>query len=66
MSHKTDKAAKRKARPKAKRVQEEQFRRQLNDRIANAIMDLCADVLPDYADDSKGPESVERSGINKV
>ena len=56
MGHKTDKAAKRKAKLKAKRVQEEQFRRQLNDRIANAIMDLCADVLPDYADDSKGPD----------
>ncbi len=56
MGHKTDKAAKRKAKLKAKRVQEEQFRRQLNDRIANAIMDLCADILPDYADDSKGPD----------
>ena len=54
MSRKQDKAAKRKAKLKAKRVHEENLRLQLNGRIANAIMDLCADVLPEYVDDSNG------------
>ena len=54
MSRKQDKAAKRKAKLKAKRAHEENLRLQQNSRIANAIIDLCADDLPDYVDDSKG------------
>ena len=47
MSRKQDKAAKRKAKLKAKRAHEENLRLQQNSRIANAIVDLCADDLPD-------------------
>ena len=54
MSRKQDKAAKRKAKLKAKRAHEENLRLQQNSRIANAIIDLCAEDLPDYVDDSKG------------
>ena len=54
MSRKQDKAAKRKAKLKAKRVHEENLRLQFNSRIANAIVDLCAEDLPDYVDDSEG------------
>ena len=54
MSKKQDKAAKRKAKLKAKRVHAENLRLQQNGRIANAIVDLCAEDLPDYVDDSKG------------
>ena len=54
MSKKQDKAAKRKAQLKAKRVLEENIRLQFCARIANAIVDLCAEDLPDYVDDSKG------------
>ena len=54
MSRKQDKAAKRKAKLKAKRVHEENLRLQFNSRIANAIEDLCAEDLPDYVDDSEG------------
>jgi len=54
MSRKQDKTAKRKAKLKAKRVHEENLRLQFNSRIANAIVDLCAEDLPDYVDDSKG------------
>ena len=60
MSHKPDKAAKRKAKLKAKRVHQEQLRRQLNDRISVALTDLCADILPEYIDDSKGIDLVGR------
>ena len=60
MSHKPDKAAKRKAKLKAKRVHQEQLRRQLNDRISVALTDLCADILPEYVDDSKGIDLVGR------
>ena len=54
MSHKQDKAAKRKAKLKAKKGIAEQNRLLLSGRIADAIMDLCTDVLPEYVDDSKG------------
>ena len=60
MSHKQDKAAKRKAKLKAKRVHAEQFRHQQHVRIAAALMDLCADVLPEYIDDSHGIDLVGR------
>ena len=60
MSHKPDKAAKRKAKLKAKRVHQEQLRRQLNDRISVALTDLCADILPEYIDDSKEIDLVGR------
>ncbi len=63
MSHKKDKAAKRKAKIKAKRIHAEQLRQQLNNRIANAIVDLCADVLSEYVDDSKGIDLVGRDII---
>ena len=61
MSRKPDKAAKRKAKLKAKRVHEEQLRHQQLVRIAAALMDLCADVLPEYVDDSKGQDLVGRN-----
>ena len=54
MSRKPDKAAKRKEKLKAKKGVAEQNRLLLSKRIADAIMDLCADVLPEYVDDSKG------------
>ena len=60
MSHKQDKAAKRKAKLKAKRVHAEQLRHQQHVRIAAALTDLCADVLPEYVDDSKGTDLVGR------
>ena len=60
MSRKPDKAARRKAKLKAKRVHQEQLRRQLNDRISVALTDLCADILPEYIDDSKGIDLVGR------
>lgn len=60
MSHKPDKAARRKAKLKAKRVHAEQLRYQQHVRIAAALTDLCADVLPEYVDDSKGTDLVGR------
>lgn len=60
MSHKQDKATRRKAKLKAKRVHAEQLRLQQQVRIAAALMDLCADVLPEYVDDSKGTDLVGR------
>ena len=60
MSHKQDKAARRKAKLKAKRVHAEQLRHQQHVRIAAALTDLCADVLPEYVDDSKGTDLVGR------
>ena len=61
MSRKPDKAARRKAKLKAKRVHAEQLRHQQHVRIAAALTDLCADVLPEYIDDSKGPDLVGRN-----
>lgn len=61
MSHKHDKAAKRKAKLKARKFYAEQHRLHLSGRIADALMDLCADVLPEYVDDSKGPDLVGRN-----
>lgn len=61
MSHKPDKAARRKAKLKAKRVHAEQLRHQQHVRIADALMDLCADVLPEYVDDSRGIDLVGRN-----
>lgn len=61
MSHKQDKAARRKAKLKAKRVHAEQLRHQQHVRIAAALTDLCADVLPEYVDDSKGIDLVGRN-----
>ena len=63
MSRKTDKAAKRKAMLKAKKGVAEQNRLLLSKRIADAIMDLCADVLPEYVDDSKGTDLVGRVSL---
>ena len=61
MSRKPDKAAKRKAKLKARKFHAEQHRLHLSGRIADAFMDLCADVLPEYVDDSKGPDLVGRN-----
>ena len=61
MSHKQDKAAKRKAKLKARKFHAEQHRLHLSGRIADALMDLCADVLPEYVDDSKGVDLVGRN-----
>ena len=61
MSRKPDKAARRKTKLKAKRVHAEQLRHQQYVRIAVALTDLCADVLPEYVDDSKGPDLVGRN-----
>ena len=61
MSRKPDKAARRKAKLKAKRVHTEQLRHQQHVRIATALTDLCADILPEYVDDSKGPDLVGRN-----
>ena len=63
MSRKPDKAAKRKAKLKARKAHAEQHRLQLSGRIADALVDLCADVLPEYVDDSKGPDLVGRNII---
>ncbi len=63
MSHKQDKAAKRKAKLKARKFHAEQHRLHLNGRIADALMELCADVLPEYVDDAKGPDLVGRNII---
>ena len=61
LSRKPDKAARRKAKLKAKRVHAEQLRHQQHVRIAAALTNLCADVLPEYIDDSKGPDLVGRN-----
>ncbi len=61
MSRKPDKAARRKAKVKAKRVHEEQLRHQQHVRIAAALTNLCADILPEYVDDSKGIDLVGRN-----
>lgn len=60
MGHKPDKQAKRKAKLKARKVHAEQARQRLAARIADAIIDLCAAALPEYVDDSKGPDIVGR------
>lgn len=61
MSRKPDKAAKRKAKLKARKFHAEQHRLHLSGRIADALIDLCADVLPEYIDDSKGIDLVGRN-----
>ena len=61
MSRKPDKAARRKAKLKARKAHAEQHRLHLSGRIADALIDLCADVLPEYVDDSKGPDLVGRN-----
>ena len=61
MSRKPDKAAKRKAKLKARKFHAEQHRLHLAGRVADALMDLCADVLPEYVDDSKGQDLVGRN-----
>ena len=66
MSHKPDKTARRKAKVKAKRVHAEQLRHQQHVRIAAALMDLCADVLPEYVDDSKGTDLVGRDILWRI
>ena len=66
MSRKPDKAARRKAKLKAKRVHAEQLRHQQHVRIAAALTDLCADVLPEYIDDSKGPDLVGRNILWRI
>ena len=66
MSRKPDKAARRKAKLKAKRVHEEQLRHQQHVRIAAALTDLCADVLPEYVDDSKGTDLVGRDILWRI
>ena len=63
MSRKPDKAAKRKAKLKARKIHAEQHRLHLAGRVAGALMELCADVLPEYVDDSKGPDLVGRNII---
>ncbi|MBO4630957.1 MAG: hypothetical protein J5858_03450 [Lentisphaeria bacterium] len=66
MSRKPDKAARRKAKLKAKRVHAEQLRHQQHVRIAAALTDLCADVLPEYVDDSKGIDLVGRNILWRI
>ncbi|MDY5695872.1 MAG: helix-turn-helix domain-containing protein [Victivallales bacterium] len=66
MSRKPDKAARRKAKLKAKRVHAEQLRHQQHVRIADALMDLCADVLPEYVDDSRGIDLVGRNILRRM
>ncbi len=61
MSHKPDKAARRKAKLKARKAHAELHRLHLAGRVTDALMDLCADVLPEYVDDSKGPDLVGRN-----
>lgn len=61
MSRKTVKAAKRKAKLKARKAHAEQHRLHLSGCIADALMDLCADVLPEYIDDSKDIDLVGRN-----
>ena len=61
MSRKPDKAAKRKAKLKARKFHAEQHRLYQSGRIADALMDLCADVLPEYVDDSRGIDLVGRN-----
>ena len=61
MRRKPDKAAKRKTKLKARKFHAEQHRLHLSGRIADALMDLCADVLPESVDDSKGPDLVGRN-----
>ena len=61
MSHKQDKAARRKAKLKARKAHAELHRLHLAGRVADALMDLCADVLPEYVDDSKGQDLVGRN-----
>ena len=61
MSHKQDKTAKRKANQKARKFHAEQHCLHLSERIADALMDLCADTLPEYVDDSKEPNLVGRN-----
>ena len=66
MSHKQDKAAKRKAKLKARKFHAEQHRLHLTGRIADALMALCADVLTEYVDDSKGPDLVGRNILWRI
>lgn len=61
MGHKHDKAAKRKAKLKARKAHAELHRLHLAGRVAGALMDLCADVLPEYVDDSMGIDLVGRN-----
>lgn len=61
MSHKPDKAAKPKAKLKAREFHVEQHRLHLRGCIADALMDLCADILPEYVDDSKGIDLAGRN-----
>ena len=61
MSHKQGKAAKRKEKLKARKAHAELHRQHFAGRVAGALMDLCADVLPEYVDDSKGPDLVGRN-----
>lgn len=61
MSRKPDKAAKRKAKLMARKFYAEQHRLHWSGRIADALMDLCADILPEYIDDSKGIDLVGRN-----
>lgn len=60
MSRKPDKTAKRKAKLKARKFHAEQHRLHLSGRIADVLTDLCADVLLEYVDDSKGTDLVGR------
>jgi len=60
MSRNPKKTVKRKAKLKARKIHAEQEKLMLAGRIAEAIMDLCAGVMPEYADDSRGPDLVGR------
>ena len=66
MSHKQDKTAKRKAKQKARKFHAEQHCLHLSERIADALMDLCADALPEYVDDSKEPNLVGRNILGRM
>ena len=63
MSHKPDKAARRKAKLKARKAHAELHRLHFAGRVVGALMDLCADVVPEYVDDSNGPDLVGRNII---
>ena len=61
MSHKQGKAAKRKEKLKARKAHAELHRQHFAGRVAGALMDLCADILPEYVDDAKGLDLVGRN-----
>lgn len=58
---KIDKTAKRKTKLKARKARAVRDQQSQCSRVANAIMELCAPVLPEYIDDSNGLDLTGRS-----